>query len=43
VRSTIAGYNVPRYVVFEEALPRNAVGRVLKHVMRERYKDVPIS
>ncbi|MCE3550873.1 acyl--CoA ligase [Pseudonocardia sp. RS11V-5] len=41
VRRNIAGYNVPKYVVFEEELPRNAVGRVLKHIMREQYKHVP--
>jgi crotonobetaine/carnitine-CoA ligase len=29
-------YAVPRYVEVIEALPRNAVGRVMKHVLRER-------
>lgn len=40
VRRNIAGYNVPRYVVFEDELPRNAVGRVLKHVMRDTYRHL---
>jgi crotonobetaine/carnitine-CoA ligase len=29
-------FAVPRYVEFVDELPKNAVGRVLKHVLRER-------
>ena len=29
-------YAVPRYIELMEDLPRNAVGRVLKYVLRER-------
>ena len=29
-------FAVPRYVEFIDELPKNAVGRVLKHVLRER-------
>jgi acyl-CoA synthetase (AMP-forming)/AMP-acid ligase II len=36
VRQSIAGYKVPRFVDFVEALPRNASGKVLKNDLRER-------
>ena len=29
-------FAVPRYVEITDDLPKNAVGRVLKHVLRER-------
>jgi acyl-CoA synthetase (AMP-forming)/AMP-acid ligase II len=32
----LAGYKRPRRVVFVEALPRNAMGKVLKHEVRDR-------
>jgi long-chain acyl-CoA synthetase len=34
-RSRIASYKKPKYVYFVDALPRNAVGKVLKHQLRE--------
>ena len=34
-REDLAGYKKPRRVVFVEALPRNAMGKVLKHEVRE--------
>jgi acyl-CoA synthetase (AMP-forming)/AMP-acid ligase II len=34
-RKDLAGYKKPRQVVFVEALPRNALGKVLKHEVRE--------
>lgn len=33
----LARYKIPRRVVFVEALPRNAAGKVLKRVLRETY------
>ena len=35
-REDLAGYKKPREVVFVEELPRNALGKVLKHEVRER-------
>ena len=32
----LAPYKRPRAVVFVDALPRNALGKVQKHVLRER-------
>jgi acyl-CoA synthetase (AMP-forming)/AMP-acid ligase II len=34
-RERLANYKVPRSVVFVDALPRNASGKVLKYVLRE--------
>ena len=36
VRRNLARYKVPRRVVFVEALPRNATGKVLVRELRER-------
>jgi len=36
VKQNLAGYKVPRDVVFVEELPRNATGKVLKRALRER-------
>jgi acyl-CoA synthetase (AMP-forming)/AMP-acid ligase II len=36
VREHLAGYKKPRHVVFVDALPRNAGGKVLKAELRER-------
>jgi acyl-CoA synthetase (AMP-forming)/AMP-acid ligase II len=38
VRERKAGYNAPKAVFFTDALPKNAVGKVLKHVLREQYR-----
>ena len=34
-RSVLPYFAIPRYVEILPALPRNAVGRVMKHVLRE--------
>jgi fatty-acyl-CoA synthase len=39
-RSRLAGFKRPKYVVFVDRLPRNAAGKVLKHVLRERYEHL---
>ena len=36
-RANLAKYKVPQYVEFIDELPRNAAGKVLKRVLRERY------
>jgi crotonobetaine/carnitine-CoA ligase len=35
-RMTLPYFAIPRYIEFLDALPKNAVGRVMKHVLRER-------
>ena len=37
-RERLAGYKKPGAVVFVDALPRNAAGKVLKRTLRERYR-----
>jgi acyl-CoA synthetase (AMP-forming)/AMP-acid ligase II len=38
-RKDLADYKMPRRVVFVEALPRNALGKVLKHEVRDRLSE----
>ncbi|MBA2714226.1 MAG: long-chain fatty acid--CoA ligase, partial [Rubrobacteraceae bacterium] len=38
-REDLAGYKKPRQVVFVEELPRNALGKVLKHRVREGLNE----
>jgi acyl-CoA synthetase (AMP-forming)/AMP-acid ligase II len=38
-RVRLAGYKRPRTVCFVEALPRNATGKVLKHVLRSQFRE----
>ena len=37
-RERLASYKVPKYFVQQEQLPRNASGKILKYVLRERYE-----
>jgi fatty-acyl-CoA synthase len=37
VRSSMAGYNAPREIRFIAELPKNAVGKTQKHVLREQF------
>jgi acyl-CoA synthetase (AMP-forming)/AMP-acid ligase II len=39
-REVLAGYKKPRQVAFVEALPRNALGKVLKHEVRKEIIEV---
>jgi malonyl-CoA/methylmalonyl-CoA synthetase len=38
-REDLAGYKKPRQVVFVQELPRNALGKVLKHRVREYLSE----
>jgi acyl-CoA synthetase (AMP-forming)/AMP-acid ligase II len=42
-RATLAWYKVPREVYIEEVLPKNAVGKIAKPVLRERLRIQPSS
>ncbi len=44
-RQSLARYKVPREVYVEQTLPKNALGKIAKPVLRERLKDggVPTS
>jgi len=37
LRARLAGYKVPRKIVFEEALPRQDNGKIYKRLLRDRY------
>ncbi|MDQ0382952.1 acyl-CoA synthetase [Amycolatopsis thermophila] len=39
-RRVLAGFKVPKYVVFAEALPKNPSGKILKRELRERYAEI---
>ncbi len=37
LKQRLAGYKVPKRVFYLDALPRNAMGKVQKNVLRERF------
>ena len=37
LRPLLAAYKLPKQVTFVDALPRNAMGKVQKNVLRERF------
>lgn len=39
LRDRLAGYKRPRAVFVTEALPRNTMGKVMKNVLRDTYRD----
>jgi malonyl-CoA/methylmalonyl-CoA synthetase len=39
LKGELANFKVPKRVFFVEELPRNAMGKVQKNVLRERFKD----
>jgi len=39
LKSKIANFKVPKHVHFVDELPRNAMGKVQKNVLREQFKD----
>ena len=40
LRADLAGYKLPKRVLFVDALPRNTMAKVQKNVLRERYRDL---
>jgi malonyl-CoA/methylmalonyl-CoA synthetase len=40
LRERLAGFKVPKRVVFVETLPRNAMGKVQKKLLRETYRSL---
>jgi malonyl-CoA/methylmalonyl-CoA synthetase len=40
MKERVAGFKVPKRVVFVHELPRNTMGKVQKNVLRERYRDL---
>ena len=38
LKKGIAGVKVPKQVIFVEELPRNAMGKVQKNVLRDNYQ-----
>ena len=40
LREKLAKYKLPKRIVFVNALPRNAMGKVQKNILRETYKDL---
>ena len=38
-RERLAGYKVPKYVIFVDDLPRNAMGKVLKNDLRQQFRE----
>ena len=39
-KEELANYKVPKRVVFVEALPRNAMGKIHKGILREKYRGI---
>ncbi len=39
LKDELANFKVPKRVFFVDELPRNAMGKVQKNILRERYKD----
>ncbi|MFD4250043.1 acyl-CoA synthetase [Amycolatopsis thermoflava] len=39
-RRVLAGFKVPKYVVFIDTLPKNPSGKILKRALRERYGEI---
>ena len=40
LKERLAGYKLPKRVIFVDDLPRNAMGKVQKALLRETYKDL---
>jgi len=36
----LAGYKIPKKIIFADALPRNSMSKVQKNILRENYKDL---
>ena len=40
LRERLANYKLPKRIVFADELPRNAMGKVQKNILRETYRDL---
>lgn len=40
LRAELAGYKIPKQFIFVEELPRNFLGKLQKHVLKEQYKHL---
>ncbi|MEQ8733376.1 MAG: AMP-binding protein [Rhodospirillaceae bacterium] len=40
LKNQLANYKIPKAIVFVDSLPRNAMGKVQKALLRDRYKDL---
>jgi malonyl-CoA/methylmalonyl-CoA synthetase len=40
LRSRLAGYKTPKRVVFVDSLPRNAMGKIQKALLRQTYAQI---
>ena len=38
-RESIGGYKIPRHIEFVDAMPKNAMGKILKNELREIYSQ----
>ncbi|NJN46740.1 MAG: AMP-binding protein, partial [Candidatus Competibacteraceae bacterium] len=38
LKTQLAGYKIPKRIIFTAELPRNAMGKVLKNVLRDEYR-----
>lgn len=43
LRVRLAGYKLPKRVIFVEDLPRNSMGKVEKKLLRERYAGLYVA
>jgi len=43
LKGEIANFKVPKHVHIVEALPRNAMGKVQKSVLREMFSGKPVN
>jgi fatty-acyl-CoA synthase len=39
-KEKMAGFKVPKRVIFDTELPRNPSGKVLKYKLKEKHKDL---
>jgi malonyl-CoA/methylmalonyl-CoA synthetase len=39
----LAGYKLPKRVIFVEDLPRNSMGKIEKKLLRERYAGLYVA
>lgn len=40
LRTELAGYKIPKRFIFVDELPRNFLGKLQKHVLKEKHKNL---